>query len=572
MIPSFPTEPLFLNLISPHILQKGIYGRIDNINAISRVCKAWQGWIYSDEGPFAAIDSSIRKTIQLQAPKCGKLNYLNRCLYKIGKIAFKAVKDFHQGKPLPNSSIAYFINYLNPDFAPPLQKALDIALADITKIDIVDYLIGQGADLKHNVNDPGWHDACLCNYYVYIFRKGFRVNDNWKRADLDNQIKVANLLWERGLSIHYLDRQGDSLLHYYHRFDDEEGKILQWYLDKGGDINIRNSRGLTPVQHAITPYDRSRSKNLERLIKAGASGRSPTPRGDYWLHQMMKKESVDLSALASLCLDLNPEQFFCKDAQGRRPLELAIQLNNLPMQEVLFSFAEEKGLKRDPAFQISLLKAAVNYVREQYLGRWFYYDKLNYQFTRYIFAPEHDKLLLPIQELLKKIAYQEQDPAEFSRLRDASGNTFYHHLACVCPHLIDSLGLNPELLDVFQLANLQGENVYDLKKKGLHTIEIINAIYSEDAEKVKTLLQLPLCAQITDQNGNSLLHLTRCCRHKNDKNIYKIMKMLLRHGLNPNHQNDDGETPLDYCTKWWDKRLYILLRDYGGKLSGELAT
>lgn len=54
-------------------------------------------------------------------------------------------------------------------------------------------------------------------------------------------------------------------------------------------------------------------------------------------------------------------------------------------------------------------------------------------------------------------------------------------------------------------------------------------------------------------------------------NVHEIMEILIKRGLNPNHRNVKGETPLDYFKNPKYQRLYILLRDYGGKFSAELA-
>jgi hypothetical protein len=60
---------LILELTSPYLLERGVYGRITNINvlkAIFLVCKKWQEWIYnSSDGPFSLIGNHI-KEIQKQ--------------------------------------------------------------------------------------------------------------------------------------------------------------------------------------------------------------------------------------------------------------------------------------------------------------------------------------------------------------------------------------------------------------------------------------------------------------------------------------------------------------------------
>ena len=591
MLVQFPESPLFLNLITPLVLRKGIYGRIDNIEAITQVCKSWQEWIYSDEGPFATIDPKIRPEIRAKPPKCGNINGLNNCLYKAGKVVFKIIKEYAAGKPLLPLSSKDPFNYVNGDLATPLQKALDIALSDISKLELVEYLIKNGADLHHSVHG---HRR---NYFVYIFT----INE--KKYSLDNCIQAANLLLQHGLSIHHLGEDGNSLLHHYNCYIDKNGTLLRWYLDNGGDINILNDKGLTPIQHMLSC---SRWHDIESLIKAGATCDSPNDTGDYWLHQIIRNKyyytwnDAFLTRNANVILDIYPAQFFTKDAQGKTPLELAIKLERKAIQNVLFSYADIYLLKKDAPFQISLLKAAVDFVQAKYIGRWAVYDANYYQYTDdsdndYIKDPyeatlkgryeENDvkkEILLPLIDLLKKIAFVPQEYTSLFKIADEWGNTFFHHLACICPKLIALYETeHPELSSLFHTTNHKGEDVYELQTKGSNTLNLIVALatkdefpkYGLDYDLVMLLLNKPICMDMTDIEGNSLLHLARfAVDRKNIKGIYKIMKKLLALGVNPNGINVKGKTPLDYCKKPWQQRIHSLLRSYGGKFSTELAN
>ena len=354
-------------------------------------------------------------------------------------------------------------------------------------------------------------------------------------------LKIADLLYKVGLSIHHIDINGNSLLHYYAFYHDNEGAILRWYLEKGGNINIRNGKGLTPLQEIVGSFKgQFACIPIEQLLKAGASCSEPTPEGDYLIHQAVNCKQSEYIGIIELILKYNKDLFFAKNSQRKTPLEIAIKSLDPNVVKAFSNFAMNNNLEITPSYQHLLLNELVNSIKNYVLGVWFFYDKLNDCITRNEGGIEFDlnresDFVSIIVDVINQMTFKSKDVASLLNLPDELGNTFWHKLAYIYPELVSVLCEKlPEVGNVSSLSNNKGKSVLDLVIDGHNTLHLIKAIDKLNVEMVEIYLKIPtLNFHITDRNQNTLLHLA-VTRDDYDK-CYKIVKLILNDEVQSKH-------------------------------------
>lgn len=551
--------PLILKYTHPYFLERGVYGRIDPtaINKIAQVCKAWRNWICSPEGPFASFIGQVAPP-----PHVPLLNALNRCLYKTGKKWFKIVETYTV-EQTPRDELFYDpdINCINHERKTPLHEAIDVVAKDISKLPLIEYLIRNHAD-----PNLGWKmysgDAISSTCLLHTFRKN--------EISIEQRIAIANALLAKGYSVNSLDADGFGFLHRY-RYLKDDGKIIEWYRDKGGDVNLKLQGGRTPLQYLLRWLYKEDVDAVKRLIAAGVDIEAADPEKNTPLHLIVKEydrwHQYGFN-LISLILEKQPQQFYSVDADGYIPLWWAVKEGYLQAQKILLEF---EGIDRlYVPTKVSLLGAFLEYVKEGYLReKWLEYDQPcnTIQFA-INFRDEvlEGKYLNPLFTLLNKLEVRDLSLLPL----DNSGNTFFHLLAPNCPILLDLLAghlSNPG--SVYQLKNKQGQTVSQLKEMGENTKSIILACDQGEVEKVLGLLEEPIDWAICDMHNNSLLHIAAARYRTSYKdNVYKILKLLLKKGLNPNQRNTQGQTPLSFFSMSSSRhdKAAILLQDYGATI------
>src|SRR5689334_5057486 len=78
----------------------------------------------------------------------------------------------------------------------------------------------------------------------------------------------------------------------------------------------------------------------------------------------------------------------------------------------------------------------------------------------------------------------------------------------------------------------------DKLKKDLINSNFLACVKQGDLKGAKKFLQQGASLHVTDHDGDSAL------THAASKNAVEIVKFLIEEGININHQNDLGETPL----------------------------
>lgn len=164
-------HPLFLQLMSKDLLEIGAFGRIANINTvktIALVCKQWQAWVYSPEGPFSLVEREIEVVRKLNL-RWGPINKLNQLLTEQGRAWFNFVDNFNKKTEIPPPQNNMGINYINEERQTPLQNAIRYALNDLNNLPLITTLIERGADPLLSTNTYKFNSKIPNNHYVYVF-------------------------------------------------------------------------------------------------------------------------------------------------------------------------------------------------------------------------------------------------------------------------------------------------------------------------------------------------------------------------------------------------------------------
>lgn len=126
----------------------------------------------------------------------------------------------------------------------------------------VQVLLQHGAD--PNLSSP---------LQVCAARKSWSLYDNQAEGDV---IEIAAALVNAGVDINFRDKEGNTPVFYA---AGGSGAILQWFVDNGADVTLRNTFGETPLHQAETEF------NVECIIRQGADINAQDNRGNTPLHK-----------------------------------------------------------------------------------------------------------------------------------------------------------------------------------------------------------------------------------------------------------------------------------------------
>ena len=98
----------------------------------------------------------------------------------------------------------------------------------------------------------------------------------------ENTIEIANILFESGIDVNFIDKDGFSSLHHATIMGDSE--IMSFLVKKGADVNCKSRSGYTPLLWGLCAniLERDIQKHLdalEFLIKHGADINATTNDG-----------------------------------------------------------------------------------------------------------------------------------------------------------------------------------------------------------------------------------------------------------------------------------------------------
>lgn len=580
---SIQTEhPLFLNLLSNPLWEIGVYGRIGNIHIVKNialVCKQWQAWVYSLEGPFSLVGKDIAID-RSKNYRCGPINKLNQLLMEQGKAWFIFVDKYSKNAetPLPHNNLG--INYVNERGFTPLKNAIDHALKNKTLLPLISTLIERGADPWLSI--PVWFESIkpqLHNHFVYVCND--RASEQHTKTSLEDLIEIV---LKMGGDFIQADHRGENLFHLTRAFysNDKRTSFYHWYASKGADINQLSKQQLTPLHIAMNA---GMSWNFEialDLIAAGARVDIPDPQVGLPLFRVIqeKDEYPTPISLLEAILKTSPSQAYAQDAQGYTPLWWAIRLGKNKFQDLLLSHMNPSSLENQTCYLLAFL----NFLKDQLLGDW---KELRHSIDGgdpvyiplkhlSISGQEVVMLITFLDNLLNLLAPTEAQKQNLLKTPlDNFGSTFYHYLASHHPLLLRHyLAQDPSLQALLDTTNQKGETIGSCCDKMLNTLKLIKNCEEGDELEVSALLSQPVNVDIRDQRDNTLLHLVISRALKGPKTpeevgrYYAILELLLDRGLNPNASNNKGETPLSYLSyfnlsKSYDYPFKTLLIDSG---------
>ncbi len=198
----------------------------------------------SEDSPSLLIDHGTDLTPQ---PSSAKSSRLEMVRYLIQHGASLDVQDIHRATPLS-------------------------AAVELQDLDLIRFLVEQGADVNgHCASDLSALSLAAkagdMDLIKFLLSKGIEIDsrDKWGRTPLFycRELEPAEFLVELGADPFALDNQDQSML-----FGFGNAELLNWFLDKGLDINQRNKDWLTPIMEAANGVD-SQSE-FELLLSRGA--------------------------------------------------------------------------------------------------------------------------------------------------------------------------------------------------------------------------------------------------------------------------------------------------------------
>jgi ankyrin repeat protein len=150
--------------------------------------------------------------------------------------------------------------------------------------------------------------------------------------------RFEKLLNNRGIDVHALNREGNSLL--YVAAEKNQIDKINFLLDNGIDVNIRNERGITPLNIAC---DKNALAAVQLLIDRGADVNTRTNRGNTplscaasgkgcaLLNTIAFNATYDFTNVAKILLDNGA------DVNLLNPLLIAGRSGNLKMVQLLLA-------------------------------------------------------------------------------------------------------------------------------------------------------------------------------------------------------------------------------------------
>ena len=171
------------------------------------------------------------------------------------------------------------------------------------------------------------------------------------RAAIDSDFVRAKLLLEQGAQVNIRSANADQdyAINYALINGGQLGSlaVAQLLLANGANVNVANARGLAPI-HAmmqITNFD-NRAQILKDLMARGANINTQAEDGSTMLHITVTMNDIDWIN------HLNKEygqiiNYELKDKKGRTPLDLAIQLGHVSVND---ADSVENALRKRPAY------------------------------------------------------------------------------------------------------------------------------------------------------------------------------------------------------------------------------
>lgn len=548
----FTQQSLFLDLISPHLLQRGVYGRIDNIKTVTCVCKSWQNWIYSDCGPYLLVNREFTPDF-----KHGKINGLNKRITLFYESIFKRVKLYDPSIDPQTSWIsALSSDTINEKKITLLEFVTKRALKGTPQLTLFKSMI----DHQIKILTPQLRQLYVSSFF-FIFQNAFQD------CFVHCKEMAAYILHKDPKAINYLDNQGKGFLHYYWHMSDPDGEILNWYIENGGNVDLLSWDRKKPLEEF---FDNIKKNYTHKLNSINLIKHSNLDSNESLLHPLLKANIIDDTiheAIAKAILDKDPNQINLVDQDGRYPLCVAIVHNKAGVKSALISYTNKEWMQDHIAV---VLDAFIRFFEIQTTAKWSK-DSLDIKtqiIPNFTIGNEHTHTLLLNKFIYMMSTWFDQtEILEFLGRSDDRGNTFYHKLAASNAYILNLIFMRFDQTRNFQeQRNIRNESVVDLQRKNINTITLVNACHTAQKDSIKETTSQPIVLNVKDKEGNSLIHLlVYYCILKPDRvdDYYKIIELLVEKGLNPNLLNHEGHTPLHYVDNLRCYNLYRRLEDLG---------
>ncbi|MGK5593991.1 MAG: ankyrin repeat domain-containing protein [Parachlamydiaceae bacterium] len=334
-------------------------------------------------------------------------------------------------------------------------------------------------------------------------------------------------LLSRGASIYHTDRFGTTMLHFAAKFGSL--KVLEALIKVLG-LELKDNRGQTPLFYAV-----SQTENFRFLLEKGANTRlNPETRyGATILHIAARDGSPEvLNMLLNTGSDLESE-----DEDEETPLFYAInKLEN-------FKFLLNKGADIHHRLKIEDGATVIHIAARD--------GSLN------VLEALIETLGLELKDKhgLTPLFYAVSEPENFKLLLDKGADT-HHRLKSEDEATILHIAARDGSLKVLQMLLDAG---LDLELKDKHGLTPLFYAVSEP-ENFKLLLDkgADIGHRLEKEDGATILHMAA------QNGLPKVLKMLIRFGLDLELEDNHGHTPLFYAVS--EPENFKLLLEKGANL------
>jgi len=286
--------------------------------------------------------------------------------------------------------------------------------------------------------------------------------------NLDDQnisMKIADLLFSKGVKVSVADKQGHTLLHLAAK--ESKDKLCQYFLDKGIAVDIKDKEGATPILYALTLGDNDICAQI--LLTSGANIHQKIANNVTLLHAAVKGKHFDIvKQLLDQGMDPNET-----DEEGHSALQLAAKNGDLESFKLLMKKgADIKALDKDHA---SVLHYACGWDKPIDMAKFLLEQGLDVDIKT---KKGETALLIAVKNKNLAVALYLIDKKANLNVQDENGNTALHYA-------VEKYSKKMMVLLLLKgadknMKNKEGLNVFDLvEKKFTHDKEYSNILKGE---------------------------------------------------------------------------------------------
>ena len=339
------------------------------------------------------------------------------------------------------------------------------------------------------------------------------------------QVEAVNVLLKLGANPNIRNNSGETPLHLAMSKHNKE--LVTLLLSHGADPNLADNNGFTPLccntsSHEITDLLATKGANVDHQTNQN---------GYYALHFAAKNGQVETLRVL-LKHGANPN---IRNNSGETPLHLAMSKHNKELVTLLLSHGADPNLADNNGFTPLCCNTSSHEITDLLATKGANVDHQTNQNGYYAlhFAAKNGQV-----ETLRVLLKHGANP----NIRNNSGETPLH--LAMSKHnkelvtLLLSHGADPNLAD---------NNGFTPLCCNTSSHEITDLLATKGAN----------VDHQTNQNGYYALHFAA----KNGQ--VETLRVLLKHGANPNIRNNSGETPLHLAMSKHNKELVTLLLSHG---------